>query len=50
MPSGRCARLTDFDVVVVDEPPPAELVEVLRSAGTELVVAPPVGDGGSGAA
>ena len=37
--------LTDFDVVVVDEPPPAELAEALRSSGTELVVAPPVHDG-----
>ena len=37
--------LTDFDVVIVDEPPPAELAEALRSSGTELVVAPPVDDG-----
>ncbi len=37
--------LTDFDVVIVDELPPAELQEALSAAGTELVVTSPA-DGG----
>lgn len=32
--------LGDFDVVIVDEPPSEEVEEMLRSCGTELVVAP----------
>ncbi len=32
--------LTDFDVVIIDEPPPPELCDALAAAGTELVIAP----------
>jgi DeoR/GlpR family transcriptional regulator of sugar metabolism len=36
----RLAPLTDFDVVVVDEKTPTDLVQVLRDNGATVEVAP----------